>query len=65
MADSVGLVVEDAISGMKSGRAAGAKVLAVCTSTSRKTIQESDAMPDFIVGDLTKYLGLTLYCMFH
>jgi beta-phosphoglucomutase-like phosphatase (HAD superfamily) len=49
----LGLVVEDAIAGMKSGRAAGAHVLAVCTSTTRAAILESDAKPDFIVSDLT------------
>ncbi|KAJ7748500.1 HAD-like domain-containing protein [Mycena maculata] len=48
------LVVEDAISGMRSGRAAGALVLAVCTSTSRETIVKSDATPDYIVTDLSK-----------
>ncbi|KAJ7596611.1 HAD-like protein [Mycena floridula] len=48
------LVIEDAIAGMHSGRAAGSKVIAVCTSTSRKTISESSANPDFIVNDLTK-----------
>jgi len=48
------LVVEDAISGIRSGKAAGALVLAVCTSTSRNTILNSDAAPDYIVTDLTK-----------
>jgi len=48
------LVVEDAISGLKSGHAAGAKTLAVCTSTPRETIIASDAHPDFIVEDLTR-----------
>ncbi|KAF9072684.1 HAD-like domain-containing protein [Rhodocollybia butyracea] len=47
------LVVEDAISGLKAGRAAGATTLAVCTSTSRDTLEKSDANPDFIVPDLT------------
>ncbi|KAJ6569633.1 HAD-like domain-containing protein [Mycena capillaripes] len=46
------LVVEDAISGMRAGRAAGAQVLAVCTSTPRNTIVTSGAAPDFIVTDL-------------
>jgi beta-phosphoglucomutase-like phosphatase (HAD superfamily) len=49
-----GLVVEDAISGLKSGHAAGALTLAVCTSTPRQTILDSDANPDYIVTDLTK-----------
>ncbi|KAJ7293849.1 HAD-like domain-containing protein [Mycena rebaudengoi] len=48
------LVVEDAISGLRSGKAAGALVLGVCTSSSRKTIVESDAEPDYIITDLTK-----------
>ncbi|KJA29361.1 hypothetical protein HYPSUDRAFT_32773 [Hypholoma sublateritium FD-334 SS-4] len=48
------LVVEDAISGLKSGRAAGSLTLAVCTSTERDVIVKSDAKPDFIVTDLTK-----------
>ncbi|KAK7029679.1 hypothetical protein VNI00_014377 [Paramarasmius palmivorus] len=48
------LVVEDAISGLKSGRNAGAKTLAVSTSTSRTTILNSDAKPDYIVSDLTR-----------
>ena len=50
-----GLVVEDAIAGLKSGRAAGARTLAVCTSTPRQTILDSDANPDYIVEDLTRY----------
>ncbi|KAF8060987.1 HAD-like domain-containing protein [Lyophyllum atratum] len=48
------LVVEDAISGLKSGRAAGSRTLAVCTSTPRETILKSDANPDYIVADLTQ-----------
>ncbi|KAF9569814.1 HAD-like protein [Agrocybe pediades] len=48
------LVVEDAISGLKSGRAAGSRTLAVCTSTARNVLIESDAKPDFIVDNLTK-----------
>ncbi|KAF9456793.1 HAD-like protein [Collybia nuda] len=48
------LVVEDAIAGLKSGRAAGATTLAVCTSTPRQTITDSDANPHYIVSDLTK-----------
>ncbi|TFK40907.1 HAD-like domain-containing protein [Crucibulum laeve] len=48
------LVVEDAVSGLKSGRAAGALTLAVCTSTSRKVILDSDANPDYLVTDLRK-----------
>ena len=48
-----GLVVEDAISGVKAGHAAGAKVLAVCTSTSRERLLAA-AEPDFIVPDLRR-----------
>jgi beta-phosphoglucomutase-like phosphatase (HAD superfamily) len=48
------LVVEDAISGLKAGKAAGAKTLAVCTSTTQSVLLESDANPDFIVDDLTR-----------
>ncbi|KAG5715918.1 hypothetical protein E4T56_gene20124 [Termitomyces sp. T112] len=48
------LVVEDAISGLKSGRSAGAKTLAVCTSTPREILLASDASPDYIVNDLTQ-----------
>lgn len=48
-----GLVVEDAISGLRSGRAAGALTLAVCTSTQR-AILEDGAQPDYIVPDLTR-----------
>ncbi|KAJ7630461.1 HAD-like domain-containing protein [Roridomyces roridus] len=48
------LVVEDAVSGIRSGKAAGAVVLAVCTSSSREVINNSQADPDFIVTDLTR-----------
>ncbi|KAF8641003.1 hypothetical protein AX17_000648 [Amanita inopinata Kibby_2008] len=48
------LVVEDAISGLKSGKAAGATTLAVCTSTTREILLKSGANPDFIVNDLTR-----------
>jgi HAD superfamily hydrolase (TIGR01509 family) len=47
------LVVEDAVSGLKSGKAAGATTLAVCTSTTREAILASDANPDHIVQDLS------------
>ncbi|KAF9454960.1 HAD-like protein [Macrolepiota fuliginosa MF-IS2] len=46
------LVVEDAISGLTSGRAAGARTLGVCTSTSREILQR-EGKPDYIVPDLT------------
>lgn len=48
------LVIEDAPSGLKSGRAAGSKTLAVCTSHNRDAIVQSGAEPDFIVKDLTR-----------
>ncbi|KAF8334235.1 HAD-like domain-containing protein [Cantharellus anzutake] len=48
------LVVEDAPSGIRSGHAAGAKTLAVCTSHSKEEILESGANPDYIVQDLTQ-----------
>ncbi|KAG8752802.1 hypothetical protein FRC12_011782 [Ceratobasidium sp. 428] len=46
------LVIEDAVSGMRAGRAAGAKVLGVCTSAPRETLEKGE--PDYIVQDLTK-----------
>jgi len=48
------LVIEDAPSGIRAGRAAGARTLAVCTSHSRQVILDSGANPDYIVKDLTK-----------
>ncbi|KAJ6519303.1 HAD-like domain-containing protein [Mycena sanguinolenta] len=48
------LVVEDAISGMQAGAAAGALVLAVCTSTPRNTIINSGVKPSYVVADLSK-----------
>ncbi|KAF8665066.1 hypothetical protein AX16_000534 [Volvariella volvacea WC 439] len=48
------LVVEDAISGLKAGAAAGARTLAVCTSTTRDVLANSGANPTFIVTDLTR-----------
>jgi len=48
------LVIEDAIAGLKSGRAAGALTLAVCTSNPRQTILDSNVDPHYIVTDLTK-----------
>ncbi|THU90744.1 HAD-like protein [Dendrothele bispora CBS 962.96] len=50
------LVIEDAVSGLNAGRAAGAKTLAVCTSTTREKLVETMGVgnrPDFIVDDLT------------
>jgi beta-phosphoglucomutase-like phosphatase (HAD superfamily) len=51
---TLGLVIEDAIAGLKSGRAAGALTLAVCTSNPRQTILDSNVDPHYIVTDLTK-----------
>ncbi|EJD55214.1 hypothetical protein AURDEDRAFT_118417 [Auricularia subglabra TFB-10046 SS5] len=45
------LVVEDAESGVASGRAAGMKVLALCTTTPREALVTLD--PDWIVPDLS------------
>ncbi|KIL70576.1 hypothetical protein M378DRAFT_183213 [Amanita muscaria Koide BX008] len=53
------LVVEDAISGLKAGKAAGAKTLAVTTTTAREPLSQSGANSDFIVKDLTK-ISVTL-----
>ncbi|KAF8203761.1 HAD-like domain-containing protein [Pholiota molesta] len=43
------LVVEDAISGLTSGRAAGSLTLAVCTSTERHLLTESPQNPILLV----------------
>jgi hypothetical protein len=40
---------------MLAGKAAGALVLAVCTSTPRNTIVASSAAPNYIITDLAKY----------
>ncbi|KAI0033721.1 HAD-like protein [Vararia minispora EC-137] len=48
------VVIEDAPSGLKSGRAAGSKTIAVCTSHTREQITTSGAKPDFIVKNLSK-----------
>ncbi|KAL5534512.1 hypothetical protein ACEPAG_975 [Sanghuangporus baumii] len=47
------LVIEDAPSGLNSGRSAGCKTLAVCTSHSKQSIL-AKTTPDYIVKDLTK-----------
>jgi len=47
------LVIEDAPSGLLSGRAAGCKTIAVCTSHTQEKILQSGAEPDYIVKDLT------------
>lgn len=45
------LVVEDAVAGLKSGRAAGAATLAVATSTTRERL---DPYADLVVDDLSR-----------
>lgn len=50
LSPSVCLVVEDAISGVKAGKAAGARVLALTTSFSAKEFSEAD----WIAEDLSK-----------
>ncbi|EJU06135.1 phosphatase [Dacryopinax primogenitus] len=45
------LVVEDAPNGIRSGKSAGAKVIGLLTSHSRKEVE--DAKPDWIVPDLS------------
>ncbi|TCD62951.1 hypothetical protein EIP91_006214 [Steccherinum ochraceum] len=49
------LVIEDAPSGLLSGRAAGCKTIAVCTSHTREKILQSGAAPDYIVKDLSRW----------
>lgn len=46
--------MEDAPSGLISGRDAGAKTLAVCTSHSREDLEK--IKPDYIVADLTRLI---------
>ncbi|KAI0082434.1 phosphatase [Panus rudis PR-1116 ss-1] len=46
------LVVEDAPAGVRSGKAAGCKTLAVLTSHTREQLEA--AQPDFVVKDLSK-----------
>lgn len=48
------IVVEDAPSGILAGRAAGCKVVAVCTSHTRQALLDAGARPDYIVRDLTR-----------
>lgn len=45
------LVVEDAPTGIRSGKASGARVLATCTSHSRASLEKE--RPDFLVEDLS------------
>ena len=55
----IGLVVEDAPNGIRSGKAAGAKVLAVLTSHSREAVEA--AKPDWIIPDLTQYGAFVIW----
>ncbi|KAF8311297.1 HAD-like protein [Clavulina sp. PMI_390] len=48
------LVVEDAASGIRSGKACGSKTAAVLTSHSREQMLASGAGPDWIIQDLTR-----------
>lgn len=48
----LGLVVEDAINGILSGKAAGARTLGVATSSSKEVV--AAGKPDWIVEDLTQ-----------
>jgi beta-phosphoglucomutase-like phosphatase (HAD superfamily) len=54
--DYGGLVIEDAMSGFRAGRAAGAKVLAVATSSSREIVEKVkvEKEVDAIATKLTK-----------
>ncbi|KIY48769.1 HAD-like protein [Fistulina hepatica ATCC 64428] len=45
------IVVEDAPTGIRSGKAAGCLVLATCTSHTRAALEKEN--PDFLVGDLS------------
>lgn len=46
------VVIEDAPSGVRAGKAAGSKVIGVCTSHTAEELAAAE--PDFIVQDLTK-----------
>jgi hypothetical protein len=54
----IGIVFEDAPSGIKSGVASGAKVLAVCTSHERSQVEGMGAT--WIVTDLSKSVPRSL-----
>jgi len=57
------IVVEDAPSGVMSGKAAGAKVVAVCTSHTAERMSQTE--PDVLIDNLTQYSDthLTTACM--
>lgn len=50
-ANFTALVVEDAPTGIRSGKASGARVLATCTSHEREELEKE--RPDFLVDDLS------------
>lgn len=50
----IGIVVEDAPSGILSGVASGARVLATCTSHTREQLEGKGAT--WIVTDLSRYV---------
>jgi glycerol-1-phosphatase len=53
MYDMIGLVVEDAPNGVRSGQAAGCKTLAVITSHTRAQMEACS--PDYLVQDLARF----------
>jgi len=53
-----GIVVEDAPTGIRSGKASGAFVLATCTSHTRESLEKEN--PDFLVTDLSQCVFLFL-----
>jgi beta-phosphoglucomutase-like phosphatase (HAD superfamily) len=53
----LGIVVEDAPAGIRSGVAAGCRVLAVCTSHSRSALENLGAA--WIVSDLSRQVLLS------
>jgi beta-phosphoglucomutase-like phosphatase (HAD superfamily) len=56
----LGVVVEDAPAGIRSGLAAGCRVLAVCTSHSRSSLENLGAT--WIVSDLSWQVPRSRYC---
>ena len=52
------LVVEDAPSGIRSGKACGAKTLAVLTTFDKAKMVASGAEPDYMVEDLSLWVVL-------
>jgi glycerol 3-phosphatase-1 len=51
MSTRVGIVFEDAPSGVRSGRAAGCKTVALLTSHSKQQLEASK--PDYIIKDMS------------